>query len=162
MLNKIGDEEPTDDFVREAADAVLTDMGRNWTDVDLRMLIAINRTLEDPTLYKFDGKGLHIADNYSFLGLGDSALIRYLTETMYSSNLSLDDTTNLALYLVQKAEDHIDGCGGPIDIAILRAGIGECKNLTRGEMEERIKTMEKQESRLIDLIVRQPFSSSPT
>jgi 20S proteasome alpha/beta subunit len=159
MLNKIGDEEPTDDLVREAADAVLTDVGRTWTDVDLRMLIGINRTLEDPTLYKFDGRGLHVADNYSLLGFGESALIRYFIETMYSPDLGLDDATNLALYLVQKAEDYIDGCGGPIDVAILKAGVGESRSLTRGDIEKRIRAMEKQESRLIDLIVRQSFSS---
>jgi 20S proteasome alpha/beta subunit len=146
------------DSVYRASDEVLTDMGRLYAQMELQMLIGTAVLFEESTLLKFDGKGLHVADDYNFLGVGDSSLLRFLAEAMYSKQMNNTDAVNLAIYLVRKAEKYIDGCGGPIDAAILHWGDEICEMLSNAEVQDRIKQMERQETALTDLIVR----SSPT
>jgi 20S proteasome alpha/beta subunit len=144
--------------VYEAADTVLTEMGRLYTDLNLQMLIGIATYKESPDLIKFDGKGLQYADDYNFLGIGESSLLRFLAEKMYSSDMNMYDAANLAIYFVQKAKDYIDGCGGPTDIAMLTEKSGLCETLSQVAIQNIIQQMEGQESQLTDLIVRKPFS----
>jgi 20S proteasome alpha/beta subunit len=136
-------------------------MGRQFSDMQLQLFIGHGGAIKDSQLLKFDGKGLHKADNYGFLGVGDSALLRFLAETLYLTDLSEDEGMNLAIYLIQKATDYIDWCGGPIDVGFMNWA-QECVMLPQDEIQRRIKSMEKQESKLTDLIIRQPFSSLPT
>ena len=152
----------SNEIVYEAADAVLTEMRRLYTDLNLQFLIGTVVLNQEPDLIKFDGKGLHVADDYNFLGVGNSGLLRFLAETMYSPQMNVKDAINLAIYCVQKAEDHIDECGGLIDVSILTRGNERCESLSPESIQDRIKQMEKQEALLTDLIIRKPFSSLPT
>jgi 20S proteasome alpha/beta subunit len=98
--------------VYEAADEILTNMGRQYADVQLQLLIGTVDWPDKPSLLKFDGKGLHTADNFSLLGVGDSALIHYLIDAMCSPTQSIQEAINLSIYLASKAKQYIDHVGG--------------------------------------------------
>ena len=157
----------SEDSVYKAADEVLTQMGRTYTDVALQLLIAtvgnLSVVFNEPTLLKFDGKGLHKADNYNLLGIGHSSLLRFLTETIFHPHeLSTPEVINLAVYCAWKASQFIDGCGGWIDVVVLEALNTSCKTISAEDIQRRVSVMKKQESLLFDFILRKPFSSSPT
>jgi 20S proteasome alpha/beta subunit len=127
--------------------------------MELQMFISSPAIFEDPVSFKFDGKGLHKSENYSFLGAGDSSVLRYLIEMLYSPEMKVESGINLALYLVQKAEDYIDGCGGPIDLGVMDWSDESCRMLAPEKIEEKLRSMEKQEPLMADLILKPPFSS---
>jgi 20S proteasome alpha/beta subunit len=149
----------SNDAVYEAADQVLTNMGRQYADVELQLLIGVVVMSEEPALIKFDGKGLHMADNISFLGIGDSSLVRFLADTMSSSTMTIKEAVDLGIYIVQKAEQYVDHCGGPIDVLTLNESCA-CTLLSEMEIQAKIKQMEAQEVYLGDLIFRRPPFSS--
>lgn len=146
------------EVVHELVDNVLTEMGRHYVALELELLIGTAVLLDSPTFLKFDGKGLHKADNFSFLGVGDSSLLRYLASVLYSPNLTLSEIQNLAIYLVAQAESYIDHCGGPIDLYYMGLG-GGYEILPHPEIQEILKKMEAQEGSLAEIILRKPFSS---
>jgi 20S proteasome alpha/beta subunit len=146
--------------VQATTDAVLSQMGRLYTDLDLQMLIGVTSLRERADLLKFDGKAVHLADDFSCLAYGDSSLIRFLSDKLYSKGMNTKTGMNLGIYLVKKAEDYIDGCGGPIDVTVL--GSSECSYSVYAPqlIQERVQRMEKQERLLADLLIRKPFSST--
>lgn len=144
--------------LQDVLDDVLTGMGRQYTEMELQLLIALTAGFEDSELLKFDGKGLHRADNFNFLGVGDSSLIRFLCHTLYSPAMDTQIGANLAIYLIHKAETHIDHCGGPINTIILTST--GYKELSASDIESRIKLMEEREKLLPEMII-QASSSSP-
>ena len=103
---------------------------------------------------KFDGKGLHKTENCAFLGVGDSSLLHFLVEMFYSPSMKVTEGINLALYLVQKAEDYIDGCGGPIDLGVMDWTDDSCRMLSQEEIATRIKRMERREGSLTKIMLK--------
>src|ERR1700730_1905260 len=84
IRNKIGHAEIPSDLLYLAADEVLKDMGRHNANMDLQLLIGRAGVFEAPTLFEFDGNALRVADDFSFLGTGNSSLLHLQAETMYS------------------------------------------------------------------------------
>ena len=60
-----------------------------------------------------------------FLGVGDSALIRYLTDItgIRRTTVTPGQALLLAFYMVAKANKYIDGCGEGPDVALVTRGI---------------------------------------
>jgi len=88
-------------------------------------------------------------------------LIRFLSDKLYTKEIDLRTGKALGAYLIKKAEDYIDACGGPIDVVSLKAcGLEAfdvpCEWLSEAEINAMIKKMEDQESVLQNLI--KPFS----
>jgi hypothetical protein len=109
----------TCEIIRNTIDEILNEMGRVYVALDLELLIAYHVTGEMAELLKFDGKALHVVGEPEILGVGDSALIRYLMGALYYANSTVDYGENLAIYLVSKANEHIDKCGGGPDVVVL-------------------------------------------
>jgi 20S proteasome alpha/beta subunit len=105
--------------IRDGVDEIVTEMGRTYVTVDLELLIAYHVTGEIAELLKFDGKALYVVPGLEVLGVGDSALIKYLTGALYYVNSTVDYGQNLAIYLVSQANKYIDKCGGGPDVAVL-------------------------------------------
>jgi 20S proteasome alpha/beta subunit len=139
ILKKIVQIEITEDSVYQVVDEVLTEMGRNYVEIGLELLIGITPGLtdvfEEPFLITFDGKALHKADPYSLLGIGNSALVRFLCKTMYSEWLPFEVAINLAIYVVRKAVQFIDYCGDPIDVVLLEPFKGDCRTLSHEDIQ---------------------------
>jgi 20S proteasome alpha/beta subunit len=149
----------SNETVYDAADKVLTKMGRQYADIELQLLIGVAVVNEEPTLIKFDGKGLHAASTLSFLGVGDSSLLRFLADVLSQPEMTIKEATDLGIYMIRKAEQYIDHCGGPIDVLTIERN-SSCTLLSEMEIQERIAKMEAQETYLRDLIFRLPPSSS--
>ena len=154
IREKIGQAEIPSSLLYLAANEVLTDMRRQYVDLDLQLLIGISPASEEPTLFKFDGNGLHVADEFNFLGVGDSCLLRFLAAMMHSLQLNLEEIANLAIYLVRKAEGYIEPCDGPIGTAIMKSGDQSCRLLLEEDVQDIIRKVEEREGALIPLIAR--------
>jgi 20S proteasome alpha/beta subunit len=146
--------------VQETTDSVLSAMGRLYTDLNLQMLIGVTSQNEGADLLKFDGKAVHPAENFNYLAYGESSLIRFLSEKLYSKEMNTKTGMDLGIYLVKKAEDYIDGCGGPIDVVILDQSERSTHWFSQKVIQERLQKMEMQERLLTDLLIRKPFSST--
>jgi hypothetical protein len=66
--------------------------GRRHPNFDLQLLVGISAESEEPMLFRFDGKRLHEADEFNFLGVGDSGLLRCLGAMMHSPESSTEKT----------------------------------------------------------------------
>lgn len=143
------------EIVRATTEGILADMTRWYTELDLQMLIGVNSWREGVDLLKFGGKGVYVARAF-----GDSSLIRFLADKLYSKSLTVKSGMDLAIYLVKKAEDYIDGCGGPIDVIALEPIDRSYKRVSQDFTQQRLTKMEAQEKFLADLLIRKPFSSS--
>jgi hypothetical protein len=108
----------TTDSVHEVADDVFTALGRHYADLELSMLIATSTVADAPKsveLLAFDGKALHVAEGLTPFGVGDSSLIRFLADALYSPMIDTGYGIPLGVYLIEKAKAYIDHCGGPTD-----------------------------------------------
>lgn len=145
--------------VRAMTEGILADMQRWYTDLDLQMLIGLNSWQEGVDLLKFDGKAIFAARNFEYLAFGESSLIRFLSDKLYSRTIDSNAGVDLAAYLIKKAEDYIDGCGGPIDIVVLEPAERGRKRFSQSYIQERITKIERQEDALSELLFHKPFSS---
>ena len=156
-LRTVAIDGPVSTIVRETADSVLSNMGRLYTELELQMLIGTTTRGQKAGLVRFDGKSVHAGPYFNYLGVGESSLIRFLAQKLYTKTIDLQVGVNLGAYLIKKAEDYIDGCGGPIDVLAL----GDDYTLGRyayGLVQDRIRAMERQEPGLQDFLIRKPFS----
>src|ERR1700687_2217382 len=103
------------DLLYLAASEVLTDMGRHHANMDLQLLIGRAAVFETPALFEFDGSVLRVADDFTFLGTGNSSSLRFQAETMYSPQMNIEEATNLAIHLIHHAGQYMgmDIYGGP-------------------------------------------------
>jgi len=139
------------ELIRASVDQVLTERGRDYAEMELGILFAIQIEANPVELLKFDGKALHTADDFNCLGVGDSALIRYLSTSIYARHQTLSYGKNLAIYLIGSATKYIRDCGGSTDVAVL----GDNGSLDYGTIgvAERAATMERAEQIFLRKIV---------
>lgn len=93
-----------------------------WSDKGLHVFVGKNGVVTQPI------------DEFTILGIGDSALSRYL-ENFLSSHSKCYVEYPMALvigtYIVQQAIRYIDGCGGDLQVCILRRGYPPLPKLGR-------------------------------
>jgi 20S proteasome alpha/beta subunit len=82
-------------------------------------------------LFRADGPVVNEKDTYDCAGTG-LYLSNFLCSRMYRNNLTLEQATILAAYVLFQAKEHVDGCGGQSHVAILKnnGGSGMAENLT--------------------------------
>ena len=131
---KTPDREITPDAVYTISEHILIGMGRQQKDLNLQLLIAISTIYAGPEMFMFDGSGLQRADGFNCLGAGDSSVIRYLSKSLYSPLLATENGKNFGIYLVAKAMKFVEGCGEPINVAIIKRG-GIFTWLVKSEIE---------------------------
>ena len=124
VLRDLGEQESVSDAVRQSVDSVLSDMGRLYTQLELQMLIGTTAVHQKAALVGFDGKSVHAALPFNYLGIGESSLIRFLAQKLYTTKIDIRVGVDLGAYLIKKAEDYIDGCGGPIDVVTMADNYG--------------------------------------
>jgi len=98
---------------------ILFEIAQRSYEEKLQVLIVVATVLEQAELWCFNQNGFHRVDRYEFLGVGESSVLRYLFEVLYSRKLTLIQSKNLAVYAVAKAKKYIEGCGGPTDVLLL-------------------------------------------
>ncbi len=134
-------------------DEILTGMGRPSGDVGTSLLVAVHVNGENACLWKFDGRWLHSADGFDCLGVGDSSLIRYLSHTLYSLDIPIEDGAKVAVYLVSRANKYVDKCSGGPDVVTLTHR-GEVTLLDAAKVRELTITMESTEPGALSEIIK--------
>jgi hypothetical protein len=109
------------DFLREAVEAILNEMGRFYAELPLQFFIGI-ATKEDTELLSFAGTGIHTVRDFGVIGIGDASLVRFLSDQLHGLFNTLKETLLAAIYTLSRAEDYVDGCDGPIDLIALKPG----------------------------------------
>ncbi|HUY14501.1 MAG TPA: hypothetical protein VMX16_12895 [Terriglobia bacterium] len=153
ILEKLRKDVPdvTPEAVHAVAESVLEGMGRQYVELDLQLLIA-TVTVSSLELLRFDGqsRALYAADGFNCLGVGDSSLIRFLSDALYSKTMSIYDAANLAVYLIDKAKKYIDHCGGETDLITIKRS-GECEMMSLFAKDTALIDMQSSE----DIVLKQ-------
>jgi 20S proteasome alpha/beta subunit len=150
-----GDVCVTPQAVYECADEVFASMGR---PSNLQMLLAVGGVFDAPEMFVFDFGAMHREAGFVCLGAGEWSLVRYLRENLYSPGMSLEAAKNMAIYLVSKAAQFVEGVGAPIDAVVVRGHQPEWLGDT--EIRQRAAAMLRQEKSLLQQILSSPSSSS--
>jgi hypothetical protein len=104
--------------VRTALEATLNDLGRLYTSLPLQLLlgVAVKGKVE---LFSFTNRGIQTNPGFNVIGIADCSLMRYFGEHLHDIFSSDDDTAVIAYFMLKKAEAHVDGCAGPMDLVVL-------------------------------------------
>jgi 20S proteasome alpha/beta subunit len=156
-LNEIDDPFARDSLrlkdARECIEKTLVELAQqhfNQTD-DLSLLVACSCQLDSPELWIFNAAGFHTVYEFEVIGAGDSSVVRYL-EQLYRSGDTVDFGEKLAMFLVEKAKKHVDGCGGETDIISI-PNTGHWRLLKRPEIHAQVGKMEEREKSLLRKII---------
>jgi len=103
---------------------------------------------------------MHRATGFTCLGAGETSMVRYLADNLYSPSMSLEAAKNLGIYLISKAAQYLDSVGPPIDAVVVAGHQPEWLGDT--EIKEREAVMLGREKSLLRQILTPPFSSSAT
>jgi 20S proteasome alpha/beta subunit len=150
-----GDVCVTPHAIYDTADEVFTGMGR---PSNLQMLIGVGGVFNSPELFVFDQGAMHRAAAITCVGAGESSLIRYLAENLYSPSMTLEAAKNLGIYLISKAAQYVKGVGAPIDAIVIAGHQPEWLGDT--EIKEREAAMRAREKSLLKQILMPPSSSA--
>lgn len=104
-----------------AFETILNEMGRLNNDLPLQLLLGV-ATADSIGLYGFTRRGINRILNYEVLGMGDSSLVRYLADSLHDPFGTLRESVIAAGYILKKAEHHVDGISGPMNLVVLRYG----------------------------------------
>jgi 20S proteasome alpha/beta subunit len=108
-------------------ESALEKMGCPNAETGIQLLVATSTNTEIEVI-RSDGKYPYITDRKMphCLGVGDSSLLKFLSDTMYAPDMDIASGVKLGIYLTKKATKYVDGCGGQIDVIILKRG---CKHI---------------------------------
>jgi 20S proteasome alpha/beta subunit len=131
----------TEKDIRDAVEGILNDMVQRYNSDNLQMLIAACTEPNEPVMWVFKHGAFHtLIEGIESIGAGDSPVIKYLSEAMYSASIREDEAKNLAVYLVAQAKKYILGVEGPSDIVDI--GVWGPDWMAQTEVEQRLKKME--------------------
>jgi len=150
-----GDVCVTPQAIYDTADEVFNGMGR---PLNLQMVIGVGGVFDTPELLVFDQGAIHRATGITCVGAGESSVIRYLADNLYSPSLSLEAAKNLGIYLISKAAQYVNGVSAPIDAVVIAGHQPEWLGDT--EIKEREAAILGREKSLLKQILVPPFSSS--
>jgi 20S proteasome alpha/beta subunit len=101
---------------------------------------------------------VHRATGITCVGAGESSLIRYLADSLYSPSMSLEAAKNLGIYLISKAAQYVNGVGPPIDAIVIAGHQPEWLGDT--EIKQREAAVLAREKSLLKQILTPPSSSA--
>lgn len=93
-----------------------------WSDKGLHVFVGKNGVVTQPT------------EEFTILGIGDSALSRYLENLLSAYSqcyVEYPMALVIGVYIVQQAVKYSDGCGGDMQVCILRRGHPPLPNLRK-------------------------------
>lgn len=111
-----GDVCVTPHAIYETADEVFTSMGR---PENLQMLMAVGGVFNSPELFVFERGAMYRTTSLVCLGGGESSLVRFLADNLYSSSMGVEAAKSLGIYLVAKAAQYMEKVGAPIDCIVV-------------------------------------------
>lgn len=148
------------EIVQETMSGVLASMGLMDRSIppSFFVLAGFNVFLEAPKMIVFDGKSIFVAENeVHIVGCGESSVIRYLGDQLYSPDLPLNQGVALGAYLIKKATQYVDYCGEPIDV--IHGDAYGFQVIEKDTVKAGIEKIEEQEQYLSTLLIQTPFLS---
>ncbi|HEV2500577.1 MAG TPA: hypothetical protein VGY31_13455 [Terriglobia bacterium] len=126
IFGKIKPDNPNIDpnMVRAVAETELETMGYRFTEFDLDLILVTTTATEIETV-RFAGsrKAFYATTGIEILGVGESSLLTYLASLLYEQGKTdISFGVLAATYMVEKAKEYIDGCGGDTDLLIVKKG----------------------------------------
>jgi hypothetical protein len=123
--------------VRDAIQQALLDVHNTSANMDTEYIdvicgVSIGGNHPDTAMYVGRRTTLYEEQSMAFAGVGDSALSRFLTDTLpiKGRNHTAEKALLLGVYIVDQAKRFIDGCGGDTHTLIIRDQ-GESSLLTK-------------------------------
>jgi len=105
----------------EALTATLNDVGGSDQDLPLQLLCGF--ASKDTTgLLQVRGREIELVEDFRVICSGDAPLIQYLTRHMNMLWENVPRGVVFACYLLKRANDYLDSCGGPMDMLVLKPG----------------------------------------
>lgn len=153
------DQDLTSETILHAIETVLEGMKLMDPQYDPRfwLLVGIDELFEKPLLIVFDGKYVFPATkDVQIIGCGDTTLINFLSDKLYSPDLNQSESIALAAYLIRKAAQYVDGVGEPIDVI---CGGNGFEIVSEDKIAAGIRAIEHQEEFLSTWLVRTPFQT---
>jgi hypothetical protein len=143
-----GDVCVTPHAIYETADEVFNTMGR---PANLQMLMAVGGVFNSPELFVFERGAMYRTAGFVCLGGGESSLVRFLADNLYSSSMGLEAAKSLGIYLVAKAAQYMDKVGAPIDCIVVAGHQPEW--VSDAEIKERETIMLAREKNFVPQIL---------
>jgi hypothetical protein len=95
------------------------------------------------------------------LGVGDTSVVRYLSNLFISYNLYWKQALQIAVYIVQQAKKYTDRCGGPTEAFVIRnGGIYPHGDLVTQRLEKYFDLAEVEMKRLVESFVDPSLSNT--
>jgi len=143
-----GDVCVTPHAIYETADEVFTAMGR---PANLQMLMAVGGVFNSPELFVFERGAMYRTTGFVCLGGGESSVVRFLADNLYSSSMGVEAAKSLGIYLVAKAAQYMEKIGAPIDCIVVAGHQPEW--VTDAEIKERETIMLAREKNFLQQIL---------
>jgi len=95
---------------------------------EIELLCALYNKEEGISVFRARGAVVSLAEPAECLGVGDSSVLRFLSDLFLSEEMTIQQGLVLACYMVAKAKTYIAGCGGPTQ-AVFVTHNGKMRNL---------------------------------
>lgn len=119
VLSTLGENEVLgNQALRSTCQDILFEISQRTYEKNLQALLITDPLLEQQELWCFNQDAFHKVNEYEFLGVGESSVLRYIFETLYTPKLTLEQMKGLAIHAIAKAKKYIDGCGGETDVLV--------------------------------------------
>ncbi len=88
----------------------------------LHTLIGVSIDKSKPALIRTEGSKVVEGSAAESIGVGDSSVLKYVTELLLKKQPTVEEASVLGAYVVSVASRYINGCSGGPDVATLYAG----------------------------------------
>ena len=134
--------------IYETADEVFGTMGR---PANLQMMMAVGGVFNSPELFVFERGAMYRTTGFVCLSGGESSLVRFLADHLYSSTMGVEAAKSLGIYLLAKAGQYMEKVGPPIDCIVVAGHQPEW--LSDAEIKEREGIMLAREKNFLPQIL---------
>ena len=122
VLRKADESQPTStDNVPQLLEDSLNNVATRIGGIpDLSLVLAAAMTDGEPRFIRSDGLVIQPANSVEILGIGETSLVRYLVDSLFSPAMSLAELTALGIFIILVAKKYCPQyCGGPTDVCVL-------------------------------------------
>jgi uncharacterized protein YqhQ len=111
---------------------------------------------DEPCLYTVRPDGVRRQEGVATLGSG-AALAEYLLARLYRPDLTPEEATRIAVYVIEEVKKSVPGGGGPIQVVV--GGRGHITRKTEAEIHDIVGSLRERDEKLRDswkIIARRP------
>lgn len=118
----------------------ITETRNAYPDAQLALLIGLYYQTSDRTrarIFRIMDRSVHLGPVRSYQSIGIGAhLSDFLLSQIYSPHLFVEEAQRLGILCIARAKEHVDGCGGPTQIASWTIGETFWREMTDQKISE--------------------------